>query len=333
MTTNVTPPWPQLTIGAVRPKYPLIQGGMAIRISTHRLAAAVAEAGGIGVIAATGMDEDELRREIRAARALTSGPIGVNIMFAVRRFAELAHAALDEGIDLFISGAGFSRDMFAWGRATGTPIVPIVGSAKLGRVSEGLGASAVILEGFEAGGHLGTDRLTQEVLPELRAAVSIPVVAAGGTGTPEGAARAFGMGADGIQVGVLFAASVEANGAPAHKQMYIDATEDDIVLINSPVGLPGRAIRNPFTEALAAGEVEPAAECTGCLKKCSRAFCIRNALNRAQQGDVVTGLVFAGLRVNGIKSVLPARQIILDLMAGAARIMEQHKREGVDRVG
>ncbi len=313
-------PWPQLAIGAVRPKYPIIQGGMAVRISTHRLAAAVAEAGGIGVIAGSAMDEAEIRNEIRAARALTSGPIAVNIMFAVRNFAEVSHAALDEGIDLFISGAGFSRDMFGWGRQYGTPIVPIVGSAKLARLSEGLGASAVIIEGTEAGGHLGTDRRTLDVLPEVRAAVSIPVIAAGGTGTPEGAVAAFDMGADGIQVGVLFAASAESNGAPAHKQMYVDATEDDIVLIDSPVGLPGRAIRNPFTEALAAGRAEPPGECTGCLKKCSRTFCIRVALNRAQEGDVVRGLVFSGLRINGITEVLPARRIIENLMAGIARL-------------
>lgn len=319
-TTPVGQPWPQLTIGTVRPKYPIIQGGMAIRISTHRLAAAVAEAGGIGVIAGSGMDEEEIRREIRAARALTSGPIGVNIMFAVRNFAEIAHAALDEGIDVFISGAGFSRDMFGWGREYGTPVVPIVGSAKLGRVSEGLGAGAVILEGAEAGGHLGTDRTTAEVLPELRAAVSIPVIAAGGTGTAEGAVAAFDMGADGIQVGVRFAASTESNGAPAHRQMYVDAREEDIVLIDSPVGLPGRAIRNAFTEALAAGKAEPPEECSGCLKKCSRTFCIRLALNRAQQGDVVSGLVFSGLRVNGITTVQPAKQIIEDLMAGIARL-------------
>lgn len=313
-------PWPKLVIGRHSPKYPVVQGGMAIRISTGRLAAAVAEAGGIGTIAGTAMTEEELRGEIRAARRMTKGILAVNVMFAARNFADLVRAAMDEGIDLLVSGAGFSRDMFSWGREFDVPVVPIIGSAKLARVSEGLGAAAVVIEGAEAGGHLGTDRAMLEVLPEIRAAVTIPVIAAGGVATAQDAIDAFDLGADGVQIGVRFAATEEANGAPAHKQMYVDATEEDIVLIDSPVGLPGRAIRNPFTEALAAGRAVPPAACTNCLKKCSRVFCIREALCRAQAGDVVTGLVFSGLRVNTIDAIVPARQVIDNLMAEIARL-------------
>lgn len=314
------PPWPQLVIGRLKPKYPIVQGGMAVRISTAKLAAAVADAGGIGTIAGTAMEEQELRDEIRAARRLTTGILAVNVMFAARDFALLVRAAMEEGIDLVVSGAGFSRDMFAWGREFDVPVVPIIGSAKLARISQDLGAAAVVLEGAEAGGHLGTDRPMMDVLPEIRAAVTLPVIAAGGVATAEDAVAAFDAGADGVQIGVRFAATEESNGAEAHRQMYVRAREEDIVLIDSPVGLPGRAIRNPFTEALAAGLAEPPDTCDGCLKKCSRVFCIREALIRAQQGDVVTGLVFSGLRVNTITEVLPARQIIEGLMADIARL-------------
>lgn len=305
---------PQLKIGDLRPVWPLIQGGMAIRLSTGRLAAAVAEAGGIGIIAGSGMSECELRDEIRDARSRTRGIVGVNVMFAVRKFAELVKAALDEGIDLVISGAGFSREMFAWGREAGTPIVPIVGSARLAEVSENLGASAVVLEGKDAGGHLGTNRAVYDLLPEVRRAVDIPVIAAGGIVDAEDVAMAFDMGADAVQMGIRFAASVESNAADSLKQVYLRARDEDIVVIDSPVGLPGRAIRNRFTDELAAGIVKPPDRCEGCLKKCTHRFCIREALCRAQQGDVEHGLIFSGAHVGKIRQILPVKEIVDGLM-------------------
>jgi len=122
---------PKLKIAKLIAELPIIQGGMAVRISTSALAAAVANEGGIGVIAGTGMEPDELRDEIRKARSLTHGILGVNVLFAASRFAELVQTAIAEKIDLVISGAGFSRDMFSWGKASDVPIVPIVSSAKL----------------------------------------------------------------------------------------------------------------------------------------------------------------------------------------------------------
>lgn len=309
-------PWPQLVIGPHRPRYPIIQGGMAVRLSTARLAAAVAAAGGVGVIAATAMEETELRAEIRQARRLGSGVVGVNIMYAARQFAPLARAAMEEGIDVFISGAGFSRDMFGWGREFGVPVVPIVGTAKLARLSQDLGAAAVIVEGVEAGGHLGTDRATFDLLPEIREAVTIPVIAAGGMIDAADIARAFDLGADGVQLGILFGATVEANGHDRLKQVYLRARREDVILIDSPVGLPGRAIRNPFTDALAAGTLPPVEKCDACLKRCSRTFCIREALCRAQEGDVVNGLIFSGGEVERITEIKPAGAVVEELMAG-----------------
>ena len=150
---------PELRIGKLVAKVPIIQGGMAIRLSTARLAAAVANEGGIGLIAASGMPFDELRHEIKLARKLSPhGIIGINVMVAAREFKGIVTTAIEEGIDLVVAGAGFSRDMFAWGKASGTPIVPIVSSAKLAKISQSLGASAVVVEGAEAGGHSRVQR-------------------------------------------------------------------------------------------------------------------------------------------------------------------------------
>ena len=172
---------PELRIGKLVAKVPIIQGGMAIRLSTARLAAAVANEGGIGLIAASGMPFDELRHEIKLARKLSPhGIIGINVMVAAREFKGIVTTAIEEGIDLVVAGAGFSRDMFAWGKASGTPIVPIVSSAKLAKISQSLGASAVVVEGAEAGGHLGTNRSSRLIVPEICAAVDIPVIGAGG---------------------------------------------------------------------------------------------------------------------------------------------------------
>jgi len=308
-------PWPKLRIGHLEPRYPIVQGGMAVRISTGRLAAAVAAAGGVGTIAATAMDEEELRREIALARSLGSGIVGVNIMYAAREFSRLVHAAFDAGIDLLVSGAGFSRDMFGWGREYGIPVVPIVGSGKLAKMSEDLGAAAVVAEGYDAGGHLGTKLSALELLAEVRAATTLPVIAAGGMIDAADVSRAFDLGADGVQLGIRFAATVEANGHDRLKQVYLAARDEDVIVIKSPVGLPGRAIRNPFTELLAAGEAPPPEECIDCLKRCERTFCIRDVLCFAQQGDIERGLIFTGGGVGRINSIVPAAEVIETLFA------------------
>lgn len=152
---------PELKIGKLVAQVPIIQGGMAIRLSTAPLAAAVANEGGIGLIAASGMGLDELRKEIRMARELTGGKgiIGINAMVAARQFLDLITTAAEEGIDLIVAGAGFSRDIFAVGKKYGVEVVPIVSSARLAQTAEKLGASAVVVEGTEAGGHLGTQQI------------------------------------------------------------------------------------------------------------------------------------------------------------------------------
>ncbi len=306
--------FPGLKIGDLAPKLPIIQGGMAVRISTAPLAAAVAEEGGIGLIAATGMGIDELKKEIAKARDLTKGIIGINVMFAATQFANLIKAAIEEGIDLIVSGAGFSRDMFSWGKSAGVPVLPIVSTPKLAQLSEKLGAAAIVVEGKEAGGHLGTNESVKDILPKVKQAVKIPVIAAGGIIDGYAVNEAFELGADGVQIGTRFAASKESNASDEFKRMYIEAKAEDVVLIESPVGLPGRSILNSFVKRLFNGDDLKPEECTNCLKKCSRSFCILKALIRSQQGDTETGLVFSGERVGEIKEILSVKEIIKKLI-------------------
>jgi nitronate monooxygenase len=294
---------PQLTIGNRTARLPIIQGGMAVRISMAPLAIAVADAGGIGIIAGSGLSVDELRAEVRKARQATAGIIGVNVMVAVRKFRELVRAAMEEGVDLVIAGAGFSRDVFAWGAEFKVPIVPIVGSARVAKLAQRFGAAAVVVEGVEAGGHLGTDRPMKDLLPEIIEAVDVPVIGAGGVVTGSDIKEILDLGAAGVQMGTRFAATIESSAPDSFKQMYVDATPDQVVLVKSPVGLPGRALKNPFWERTQHEDYPRIPQCRSCLKECHQEYCIIDELEIAQRGDVDNGLVFAGSSVARIHDV------------------------------
>jgi NAD(P)H-dependent flavin oxidoreductase YrpB (nitropropane dioxygenase family) len=300
-----------LKIGNLVAQVPIIQGGMAIRLSTARLAAAVANEGGIGLIAASGMEEQELRTEIRLARKRTNGKgiIGINCMVAARAFKNLIVTAAQEGVDLIVAGAGFSRDIFAVGREYNVAVVPIVSSVKLAKISEKLGASAIVVEGTEAGGHLGTQQSIKEILPDIVKAVNIPVIAAGGATCGQDIVDLLNLGADGVQMGSRFAASEESNGARFLKEMYLRMVKEDVVQIDSPVGYKGRAIRSPFAQLSLEGRAPLPVTCDACLKHCTHQFCIIRALSRAQQGDVETGLIFTGAHMWKIHEILPVKEI------------------------
>lgn len=302
---------PVLKIGELIAQVPIVQGGMAIRLSTAPLAAAVANEGGVGLIAASGMSVDELRSEIRLARRISNGKgmIGINCMVAARAFKKLISTAAEEGVDLIVAGAGFSRDIFAIGRKFNVGVVPIVSSAKLAKISERLGASAVVVEGTEAGGHLGTQFSIKEILPDVLKAIKLPVIAAGGAVDGKDVAELLKMGANGIQMGSRFAASKEANGAPALKEMYLKMKKEDVVQIDSPVGYKGRAILNSFAKRILEGKAPRPEKCDGCLKNCTHSFCIIRALIRAQQGDVENGLIFTGSNMWKIKEILSVKDI------------------------
>lgn len=316
---------PELKIAGLVADLPIIQGGMAIRISTGALAGAVAAAGGIGVIGASGMSFDELASEIRLAKEKAQGGIiGINIMFAAREFWGIVKTAIKEKIDLVFTGAGFSRDIFKLGKESNTPIVPIVSSARLARTSAQCGAAAVVVEGKEAGGHLGTDRSIKEILPEVRKVVDLPVIAAGGITDGKGIVEMFKLGADGVQIATRFVLTHECNAALPYKKRYQEAKKEDLAVITSPVGMPGRAIKTSFVEKILKKEAPTPVGCDFCLKHCSLEYCIIQALINSQQGDVENGIVFSGENVWKIKdrSIRPAAEIIKELVKEAEEVSD-----------
>jgi nitronate monooxygenase len=289
---------------------------MSVRVSTASLASAVARAGGIGVIGATGISLAELKDEIRQARSRAEGGIlGVNIMFAARQFAELVKTAIDEKIDIIFTGAGFSRDIFRWIQDSTTAVVPIVSSVKAARLAEKLGAPAVVAEGSEAGGHLGTDRSIKDILPEIVESVNIPVIAAGGIVDGKDMAEMVNLGASGIQMATRFVLSEECSVADEYKQLYLEAREEDVIIIKSPVGMPGRALKNQFARLIAEDDAPEPEDCDACLKNCSADYCILQALNNAREGQVDDGVVFAGQNVFKIKDILPVSCIFEQILA------------------
>ncbi|MBI5207715.1 MAG: nitronate monooxygenase [Candidatus Firestonebacteria bacterium] len=310
---------PELKIGNLVAPIPIIQGGMAVRVSTAPLAAAVANEGGIGIIGASGMGIDELRDQIRKAKQLTRGIVGVNIMVALANFIKMVKAAIEEKIDLIIAGAGFSKDLFHLGKDSGIPVVPIVSSLRLAKIAESLGASAIVVEGKEAGGHLGTDVSIKELIPSIVNEIKIPVVAAGGIMNGNDVAEMFKMGVDGVQMATRFVASKECEVSDKFKQIYLNANKEDIVIIRSPVGLPGRAIRNEFSEKLMHGEAPPPENCDNCLKHCSGEYCILQALDNSRLGNTENGVVFSGEYVYKLKDILTVKEIF-------KRILDEVKR-------
>lgn len=317
---------PELKIGQFTASVPIIQGGMSIRVSTSALAIPVAECGGIGTIGGSGIPVAELQEDIRKAKSATKGVIAVNIMYAMKNFYDLVMGSIEAGVDMIITGAGFSRDIFKIGRDHNVPIVSIVSSPAFAKLAEKLGAAAIVVEAAEAGGHLGTQTTLRELFPSIRKVVSkVPLIAAGGiTNGFEMAELMDKFGADGIQIASRFVLSKECAVAQKFKDTFLNAQKEDIVLVSSPVGMPGRAIRTPFVEKMLSGEDISTKECKyKCLKKCSYRYCISDRLIKACAGDVEEGLVFSGANTYKMKEILSVREIFNRFISEAESVFKE----------
>jgi nitronate monooxygenase len=347
---------PELRIGDLTVRLPIIQGGMGVGVSMAGLASAVAEAGGVGVIATAcmGWGEDDvstdyveannraLRKQIRLARERTGGVLGVNIMVALTNYEELVRTAVDEGIDMIISGAGLPMALPGLvDKTSKTKLVPIVSSARAATVlckkwqaKHGRLPDAVVVEGPKAGGHLGfkaeqiddPEYALENLVPAVVSAVapfaaqagrSIPVIAAGGVYTGEDINRMLELGASGVQMGTRFVATHECDAATEFKQAYVDATPEDLTIIKSPVGMPGRALRNEFIRSMEAGGRTPKACAFHCIHTCDHTkspYCIATALLNARRGALKHGLVFAGANAHRVKAVVSVQELMDELI-------------------
>ena len=317
---------PELKIGSFTAKIPLIQGGMSIRVSTSALAIPVAECGGIGTIGGSGLPVEELQEDIRRAKAATDGIIAVNIMYAMKDFHNLVMGSIEAGADMIVTGAGFSRDIFKIGKEHNIPIVSIVSSASFARLAEKMGAAAIVVEAAEAGGHLGTDQPLRELFPTIRKVISkVPLIAAGGV--TEGFELGEMMdkyGADGVQIASRFVLSEECSVSQEFKETYLNAQKEDIVNVQSPVGMTGRAIKTDFIKQMEQGkDVSPEKCAFKCLKKCSYKYCINDRLMASCTGDVDNGLVFCGANAYKMTEVLPVKEIFRRFVRDAESVYKE----------
>ncbi len=325
-----------LKIGNVEATYPIIQGGMAVQVSMHSLAGNVAKCGGIGIIAGSCIyDGNIIKEEIKKAKEIAQGNglIGLNIMGVMNHFTEIVTAALEGGIDLIIQGAGFRPDVFEMGKKFNVPIVAISSSVKVSKKAEDMGAAAVVIEGCEAGGHLGFKPehpfvKTEDIIPGVVEAIDIPVIAAGGVYTGTDIANMIEMGAAGVQMGTRFVATHECTVHDNFKQTYLNAKEEDVIIIKSPVGLPGRAVKSIFTENLNKGIVPEIdySICKGCMGKyCGKQYCIVKALEDAKDGDLETGLYFAGSNVYRVNEIVHVADLMDELISEANEALSKEK--------
>ena len=349
---------PQLRIGNLKIDKPIIQGGMGVGISLSGLASAVANEGGIGVISSVALavlEQDHkmkfreanihyLRKEIRKAKKLTDGVIGLNIMVAMSDYDNLLECALEEEIDIVFLGAGLPLHFpksFSLNKIN-TYIVPIVSSARAAQLifkywekNFDRIPDAVVVEGPLAGGHLGfkinqiddPDFELEKIIPEVIAVVDtfeesqnkeIPVIAAGGIYTGADIAKYLGMGAKGVQLATRFVATHECDASDEFKQSYINCKKEDITIIDSPVGLPGRAIRNRFLEEVSEGIKMPFKCPWKCLKTCdfrSAPYCIADALYNAQRGKLRNGFTFAGANAYKVDKIISVKELFEILLA------------------
>jgi NAD(P)H-dependent flavin oxidoreductase YrpB (nitropropane dioxygenase family) len=345
-------------IGNLRISIPIIQGGMGVRVSTASLASAVSNEGGLGVIAAVALGEcgeDQgrefkarsraaLMNSIRESRKLTKNPIGVNIMCALANYDDLVDAAQEESVEVIISGAGLPLKLPSLVTHKKSKLVPIVSSGRAAHIICSVWRrrynrlpDALVVEGPLAGGHLGYSRqelddkehvflenILQDVLSVVREfetdTQKIPVIAAGGIFDGKDIARVIRLGASAVQMATRFVCTHECDVSIKYKEAYMSAKEEDIVIIQSPVGMPGRVVRNEFVERISKGERIDFGCAYKCLSTCDPKkvnYCIAKALINASKGEMDKGFAMCGSNAYRIKKIISVKQLIAELVEEA----------------
>ncbi len=343
--------FPSLKIGNLEINPPIIQGGMGVRVSLANLASAVANEGCAGVIATAGIgrfldfpnsefievNKEGLRYEIRKARKQSNGIIGVNVMVALSDYPNLVQTAVEENIDLVISGAGLPLDLPQYDQGKNVKLIPVVSSARAFKIicskwqkRYNRLPDAVLVEGAKAGGHLGfhydevvnnttasLEEIVREIIPVANSFTpKIPVIAAGGIFDGKDIDYFLKMGASGVQMATRFVCTDECDVHDNFKQAYLNATKEDVVIIKSPVGLPGKVIRNDFVDRIMGGERVPYHCRFKCLRSCNSKeapYCIAEVLANAADGKLDKSFAFAGSNVYRCNEIVTVKTLIKQL--------------------
>lgn len=296
-------------------RYPFIQGGMA-NIATGEFAAAVSNAGGLGLIGAGGMNTEMLREQIRICKSRTDQPFGVNLMLMNPDVENMAKMLVEEGIKIVTTGAGNPGHFIPMWKEAGMLVIPVVSSALLAQRMERLGVDAVIAEGTESGGHVG-EMTTMALVPQVIDAVSIPVIAAGGIADGRQLAAAFCLGAIGVQLGTCLLASEECPIHEAYKAAVLKAKDNDTIVTGRIAGTPVRILKNQMAREYVRQEK------AGADKMELERFTLGSLRRAVFEGDVKTGSLMAGQVVGQLKTIRPIAEIFEDLETGAKKVLQE----------
>ncbi|SFK15019.1 putative enoyl-[acyl-carrier-protein] reductase II [Marinilactibacillus piezotolerans] len=298
-------------------EYPIFQGAMA-RIATADLAAAVSNAGGLGIIASGGMTSEQLREEIRKCKSMTEKPFAVNLMLMMENCGELVDVLIEEGVRIVTTGAGTPKRFMPAFKENGVKVIPVIPSVKLAKKMEELGADAVVAEGTEAGGHVG-ETTTMCLVPQVVSAVNIPVIGAGGVGDGRSIAAMYALGAQGVQVGTLFLTAEECPVPPEFKQAVLDANDTATVVTGRRSGAPVRSIKNKMLTKFIELEERNAP------REEIEAIALGSLSKAVYEGDVENGSVMAGQITGMMKDIRPAKEIIESLFRSAEELVSNLK--------
>lgn len=296
-------------------EYPIFQGGMAW-VADAELAAAVSNAGGLGLISAINAGTEAVRNEIRKCKTLTDKPFGVNIMLQAPNAAEIAELIVEEGVKIVTTGAGSPAKYLPMWKENGIKVVPVIACVAHAIKMQAAGVDAIVAEGAESGGHVG-ELHTMPLIPQIVDAVDIPVIAAGGICDGRGAAAAFMLGAEGVQVGTRFLSATECNVHESYKEKILKATDISTIVTGKTLGHPVRSLKTPFSRTFAKMESDPNVTPEEVL-----AFG-GGALRKAVQEGDIDGSYMAGECAGMVKQIEPAAAIIEDIILGAEKVMKE----------